>query len=279
MRKWVMSGVLALFCTPVMAQDNSGTLADIRQQLTVLYGQIRALGQELNTTGAPTGAAAGGTALDRLNAIEAELQRLTRQTEEMQFRIDRIVQDGTNQIGDLEFRLCELEPNCDVSKLGDTPTLGGGQVSTNAALPPLEGTPTAPQPQTGPELAIGEQGDFERAREALADGDFRSAAEQFAAFGTAYPGSPLSTAAELGRGQALEGLGDVREAARAYLASFSADPQADTAPVALFHLGAALGQLGKPAEACVTLGEVGVRYPGSDVVVDAEQQMQALGCS
>lgn len=276
MRKWVFSGLLAVLCAPAMAQDNSGTLADIRQELTLLYGQIRTLGQELNTTGAPTGLQGGGTALDRVNAIESELQRLIAQTEEMQFRIDRIVQDGTNQIGDLEFRLCELEPNCDISKLGETPTLGGGALPVAPTAPP----PQQPLPESGPQLAIGEERDFQAAEEALAAGDFRSAAEQYAAFGTTYPGSPLGPAAELGRGEALEGLGDVREAARAYLAAFQADPTQGVAPDALYHLGNALGQLGKTAEACVTLGEVSLRFPqASDAIEEAKNQMQSIGCS
>lgn len=275
MRKWVISGALALLCGPVSAQDQAGTLADIRQELTLLYGQIRTLGQELNTTGAPSGAALGGTALDRLNAIESELQRLTAQTEEMQFRIDRIVSDGTNQIGDLEFRLCELEQGCDIAALGETPTLGGGDAPLSVPPAPAADQ-TAP---AGPQLAVGEARDYEQAQEALASGDFRRAAEQFASFAAAYPGSPLSPAAELGRGEALEGLGDMREAARAYLTAFSTDPGADTAPDALYHLGNALGRLGKTDEACVTLGEVGVRYPMADAVLEAQSQMRNIGCS
>lgn len=275
MRKWVISGLLALLFTPALAQDRAGTLADIRQELTLLYGQIRALGLELNTTGAATGAAVDGTTLDRINAIESELQLLIAQTEQMQFRIDRIVRDGTNQIGDLEFRLCELEPGCDVAALGDTPSLGGGQ-APETAPPPAQDDPGAP---AGPQLAIGEQRDFERASEALANGDFRGAAEQFAAFGASYPGSPLSPAAELGRGEALEGLGDMREAARAYLAAFSGDPTAATAPDALYHLGAALERLGNTEEACVTLGEVGLRYPDAEAAREAQAEMTEIGCS
>jgi len=259
---------------PSFAQDKAQTLADIRQELTSLYGQVRALGTELNTTGAPSGASAAGTALDRLNAIESELQRLTAKTEELEFRVNRIVTDGTNQIGDLEFRLCELEANCDIATLGDTPTLGGGAAPTVAPTPPPQ-TPS----NTGPELAIGEQADFQRAQEALASGDFRSAADQFAAFNAAYPGGPLAAAAEFGRGEALEGTGDIREAARAFLSAFSTDQMGATAPKALYRLGVALGRLGQTSEACATLGEVSVRYPGDDAVLEAQSQMRNIGCS
>ncbi|MEY8843201.1 tol-pal system protein, partial [Cribrihabitans sp. XS_ASV171] len=46
-----------------------------------------------------------------------------------------------------------------------------------------------------------------------------------------------------------------------------------------FQLGAALGRLGQVDQACVTLGEVEVRFPGSPAVARAAQEMTALGCS
>ena len=264
---------------PAAAQSaGNETLADIRQQLTVLFVELRKLKQELNTTGAVGGSIAGSSALDRVAAMESELQRLTAKTEELEFRIDKVVRDGTNQIGDLEFRLCELEPGCDVSKLGETPTLGGEAVLQSPIASPVI-TPEA-TPDQGPELAVGEKADFDRAQAALDNGDFQAAAEQFAAFNQTYPGGPLAPAADLGRGKALENLGDTKEAARAYLSAFSTDQAGPKAPDALVHLGAALGKLGQTAEACVTLGEVSLRYPqAAEARQKATAEMQQLGCS
>lgn len=255
---------------PAVAQDE--TLADIRQQLTALYVDVQRLKRELSTTGGLSSGIAGNTPLDRLNAIEAELQRLTSKTEELEFRVNRITVDGTNRIGDLEFRLCELETNCDIGQLGDTPSLGG--VDNGAGVPSA-----VPPPATGgPAVAIGEQNDIERAQEALAAGDFRGAADQLAAFGQTYPGSPLEPDANYLRGEALEGLGEMTDAARAYLAAFSGDPTGPKAPDALFKLGASLGAIGQTQDACLTLAEVNVRFPGNPAVADAEQAMQNLGC-
>jgi len=80
------------------------------------------------------------------------------------------------------------------------------------------------------------------------------------------------------RGEALKGLGDDREAARAFLAGFSVDPTGPMAPAALFELGQALGVLGQTQEACVTLGEVGVRFPQSPFVTQAQSALQSLSC-
>jgi len=262
----------ALIAAPAAAQDE--TLADIRQDLSVLFVEIQKLKRELSTTGGASAGVSDGSLLDRVNAIETELQRLTGKTEELEFRIGRVVEDGTNRVGDLEFRLCELEPDCDIGTLGDTPRLGG---EAAAAAPAPAPQPTVPT--DGPQLAVSERADFERASEALAQGDFRTAANQFAAFATTYPGSPLETRSHILRGDALAGLEDTRAAARAYLDAFSGAPDGQDAPEALLKLGTALGDLGQTDQACVTLREVDVRFPGAAQVDPARDALAALGCS
>lgn len=268
-RGLVVAIVALLSLSPLraVAQDDQ-TLADIRQELSVLFVEMQRLKRELSTTGSPGVVVAGETVLDRLNAIEGELQRLTARTEELEFRVDSIVRDGTNRIGDLEFRLVELEGG-DVSQLGETTTLGGETLQP-AAQP---ATPTEPT-----ELAVGEEADFRAAQDAMDDGDYVQAVALLEGFNQTYPGSPLSAAASLMRGEALNQLGDTREAARAFLESYTTSPDGPVAPQAVLELGTALGKLGKTREACVTLGEVPVRYPTSAAVSGAQAEMTNLGC-
>jgi TolA-binding protein len=47
----------------------------------------------------------------------------------------------------------------------------------------------------------------------------------------------------------------------------------------LFKLGFSLGAIGQMQDACVTLAEVGVRFPAATVAADATQAMAELGCS
>jgi tol-pal system protein YbgF len=258
----------------VYAQQDE-TLADIRQELTILYVEVQKLKRELSTTGAPGGTGVtGSSVLDRVSAMETALKKLTAQTEQMGYRIDRIVADGTNRIGDLEFRLVELEGG-DVSQLGETTTLGG-----DVAAQPLSGVVDGdPGGALTDELAVGERSDYEAAVKALEDGDYSKAMEMFSGFEQSYPGSPLAPEVNLGRGKALDGLGDTREAARAYLASFTANPTGPVASSALFELGASLGRLGQKDQACVTLGEVGVRFPAAEAAESARQEMAALACN
>ncbi len=255
------------------AQDQQ-TLADIRQELTVLHVEVQRLKREFSTTGSPAPNLSGSSILERVDAIEAELQRLTRQTEQLNQRVQNVVTDGTNRIGDLEFRLVELEGG-DLSTLGETSTLGGDTVAPETGAATVVTPPATDQG----ELAVGERADFDAASQALSDGDFQTAADLLAQFETSYPGSPLAPEANLKRGHALEGIGDTREAARAFLASFTGDSEGVFAPEALYELGAALGRLGQTDQACITLNEVGVRFPSAPAFANATQEMSALGCS
>jgi tol-pal system protein YbgF len=269
--------------TGAHAQNREQTLADIRQELSVLYVEIQRLKREMSTTGGVSTQSVGGSTIDRLNAIEAEMTRLTALTEQLEFRIDSVVRDGSNQIGDLEFRLCELEADCDIASLGQGTTLGGVTPTTGAASGTLPSTQTGLGTDTGSlgdgiELAVGEQADFDAATAALEDGSHSAAASQFAAFLDNYPGSPLTTDARLLRGAALEASGENTQAARAYLDAFSAEPNGAKAPEALYLLGRSLGRIGQVDEACVTLSEVSVRFPGGQAASDAQAERQRLAC-
>jgi len=254
-----------------VAQDRGETLADIRQELSVLYVEVQRLKRELSTTGTPEIVMGESAPLERIDAIERELRRLTAKTEEIEFRIDRIATRGGRQIGDLEFRLCELEANCDISALtGGATTLGDVEVSafTSVELPVPEEV----------QLAIGERADFDRASATLENGDLPLAAEQFAVFVQNYPGGPLIARAYFLRGSALEQSGQIRDAARAYLDSFSTAPNGPVAPDALFKVGAMLAALGQMPDACQMLGQVGIRFPGSDAELEARATMVEIGC-
>ena len=273
-----VAALVALGPVRLAAQD-SQTLADIRQELTILHVEVQKLRRELSTTGTTSVDVTGNTVLDRVAAIEAELQRLTAQTESLGHRIERVVTDGTNRIGDLEFRLVELEGG-DVSTLGETTTLGGADTGTATSTPPPATAIPQPAPQTGTggELAVGEKADFDAAMAALSSGDTGRASELFNAFNLAYPESPLAPEANLNLGKALEASGDIRRAAQAYLAGFTAGPTGPVAPETLQLLGASLGKLGKTQEACVTLAEVGARFPATDAAARARAEMVSLGC-
>ncbi|MCX7288426.1 MAG: tol-pal system protein YbgF [Rhodobacterales bacterium] len=278
MRLIHLAVVLALLPLSAVAQDRAQTLADISAELGQLAAEFNALKAELVSTGAAASGAAGGDALTRMDTIEAELARLTARTEEVELRLNRVVADGTNRIGDMEYRLCEVTEGCDPTTLGATSTIGG-DAGGAAVEPAVTDAGAATDAGTGgAELAVAEQADFDRAKGVLASGDFRGAADLFATYAQSYPGGPLIPEAHFLRGEALTSLGETSNAARAYLEAFTAAPDGPFAPDSLLKLGEALGALGQTQEACVTLGEVGIRYPGSMSATQATVAMQGLGC-
>lgn len=272
------------------------TLADIQADLNRVKAEVEGLKQELQPTGTTViNLPAGSAVPDQINAIEAELQQLTAQTEALQNRINRVVTDGTNRIADLQFRLTDALGG-DTSKIGKATPIGGGTMpaagaaagagagaaatGTTAAAPAAGsgGDATDQSGQSGPPLAVGEQADFDKAKAAYEANDFKKAADLFASFAQTYTGGQLTGEALYMRGQALSRMGDTANAARAYLNSFSSYPKGPKAPDALTKLGVSLGKLGQTKDACTTLGQVSVRYPSSGAVVDAAQAMQSLGC-
>ncbi len=264
---------LALSLVPggLFAQDRAQTLADIKAELAALNAEFTGLKQELVTSGAVNSGVAGGNALQRLDTIEAALMRLTAQTEQVELKVNRVVSDGTNRLGDLEFRVTELEGG-DIGALPPTQPLGG-----DAGAAPVV-APTATPAPAGAELAVGEQQSFDRAKGVLGQGDFRAAAQEFEAFAKAYPGSPLMQEAQILRGDALKQSGAMADAARSYLDAFSGKPDGAMAGDALVRLGTALGALGQAPEACVTLQEVGIRFPGSAAATEAQSALSGMAC-
>ena len=282
MRGAVLGAVLAAALGgPASAQDAAAsagaeTLADIRQQLAVLNVEMKTLTRELSTTGAPALGIEGTSFPDRVVSLERQLQSLTTQVERLQFRVESVARDGGNRIEDLRFQLCELTTDCDLAALPEPGALGGaveGVAPQGAVDTAASGDATA-----GAQLAVGEQADFDAAR-ARMDADPAAAAEAFAAFVQTYPGSPLATEAQFLRGEALTRTGAHAGAARAYLDAFSAGPDGSRAPEALLGLGRSLGTLGQTDEACLTLSELPIRFPGSAAARDGAAARAELGCS
>ena len=259
-------------------QTREQTLADIRQQLAVLNVETQKLRGEMNTTGGPGVSTGGSTVLDRVNAIETELQRLTAATERLQFRVDSVSRDGAARIEDLRFQLCELTTDCDLDTLPAPSPLGSDGAATVAggATAPAANEPS---PDAGADLAVGERGDFDRAKAALDAGDNATAARGFEAFVATYPTGPLSAEAQFLRAQALARDAQTQAAARAYLEAFSGTPEGPHAAESLVGLGTSLATLGQVQEACLTLAEVGVRFPASPAVAEANAARANLGCS
>jgi tol-pal system protein YbgF len=249
---------------PASGQTQAQTLEDVRLDITQLSELMQELRGELLTTGnSGVSQDSVGTILQRLNNLEADLSAALGLVETLEFRVVQIADDATRRIGDLEFRLTELE---------------GGDTGSLTTPPPLGGESTVGN--GGQELASDEQRSFDAGVTMYDAGEYQAAAEQFATFTTTYPGGPLTSEAQYRRGLALAGLQDWGGAARSYLDSFSGAPDGPFAPVSLYELAASLGALGQTDQACLTLDEIGIRYQNVSVDLGAQilAQKQTLAC-
>jgi TolA-binding protein len=254
---------LAQASDPARAQ----TLADLRAEIAALSADLSELRREFLASGsaAQTG---GGTLLDRIVTLESEIMRLTGATEALDLRLRRIVDDATLRIGDLEYRLTELEGG-DTSALGTTQPLGGDTPAESAPAAadaaPAEGA-VAPDPTDAGD-AIGTAAEQAGAR--LDAGDPAGALAILDAAIAAAPDDPAMGELDLLRGEALLSLGRPIDAAQAFLDSVSGSPDAPWSATALLRLGATLGSLGETVDACLALTEVVTRHP-ADVAAVAE---------
>ncbi|MDP5307606.1 tetratricopeptide repeat protein [Paracoccus spongiarum] len=272
----LLAGFLAL---PVAAQEP--TLADLKAELYSLRDELQSLRGELVASGAAGFQAAGGDgAIDRMNAMEARLMQLTDRIEQLQNRVGRIVEDGTRRIGDIEFRLCEMDETCDLGAL-ITPDLGGLAQGggTVPQLSPVQPSARPARPSGAAATTAGEQADFDRASEALANGDFRTAAEMFGAVAETHAGGPLTAEALFLRGAALDSAGDPKAAASAWLEGFAAAPDGPRAAESLLGIARVIAADGDPMASCLYLAEIPARFPGSEPAAEAERRMTVMDCA
>ena len=278
---------------PAPAQDESteATLADIRQELEFLLGEVRYLKSQLVTTGPPQSSSArrGGSVALRVDAIESELRQLTGAVEELQFRVETIVEDGTRRIGDLEFRLVELEGG-DLSSVGKVPALGTAEPDSAKA----KETEAAAAESSGESTGNGTEDEAAAPRKPVYPGEtpFEVAMAAFEAgnyadalgyLDTALdPDSDAETFAEVRfwQGESHFALQDWQSAASSYLDSFSSSPKGPHASGSILGLGVSLGELGHADEACLMLSEAAVRAPNDPEVAGmARRERVRFGCN
>jgi len=249
--------VLAL-AGPVQAQDM--TLEDIRGDISILSQQLEALRGEMAATGT-TGLSAreAASALVRIDEINADLRAALGRVEALEIKIRQIIDDGTKRIGDMEFRLTELE---------------GGDATLNAPTTPLGEAESEEDAISAEVRAIHE------AKLSLEAGDGATAARALAEFLTNFPDGPLTSEARYWQGEALAMQGDFQNAARSYLSGFSGAPDGAFAARSLYGLSISLFELGQGEQACLTLAEIQIRYVDIDEPLsrDIIEQREAMAC-
>ena len=143
LRRVLLTVALAALPGISLAQTapDAATLAEIRAEIDALAAEIGTLRAELVAPNPQTTGIVNPAPLQtRVDQTNLELQRLQAAIEALQLRVEKVVVDGTNRIGDLEFRLTELSGG-DLATYQDPPPLGEGEGANDpealAALRPV----------------------------------------------------------------------------------------------------------------------------------------------
>lgn len=282
----------ALAQTPAQAPAPAGnpaiSIADLRADLDLVAAELQMLRAMLKQSGAAGYASAGGPdVIARLDHIEATLRRLTGQAETARNRIEALADDTALRLDDLEFRLCQLDAQCDLGALMSDGGGLGGHPGTDAVDLSLGGDPRSPASPVWDGAAAGlfdlpvsaaERSDFDAAQTLAQAGDHAAAAFAFGEVAEDHAGGPLFAEARFREGQELLALGDRRGASRAWTDVFAADPAGPRAPEALFGVARITAEGGQTEPACLFLSEVILRYGTLPRIAGAAPLYDQLDC-
>jgi tol-pal system protein YbgF len=279
------------------------------------------------TTGAPAPSAAPPPAIGpaagtsgafveqtevRLSQLEGQMRELTGKLEEALFRANQIQQRLDRLVGDVDFRLGQLErggapagqaapapaaPEPPTGSAVQAPRAGANVAPGEQRLVLVPGQPpTAPtqQAQAGGAPAAASQValpagppevQYEFAyglyQQAVQDrGDFGRAESALRQFVTTHPQHRNAGDAQYWLGETFYARRDWNAASREFAAQFRAYPQHAKAPDSLLRLGQSLGQLNRRTDACGTLAELDRRHPNASqsIKIAATRERQRLQC-
>lgn len=239
----------------------------------------------------------------RLSALEGQIRDLTGRIEETLNRVTQVQQRLEKLVGDVDFRLGELEKGkapapAEAAAPASAPTAPAAPVTRpgEARLQLVPGgPPTAPQsaqaggapaaaanvtlpagpPETQYEFAYGLY------QQAVQDrGDFGRAETALRSFVSANGTHRLAGDAQYWLGETFYARRDWTNASAAFAEQFRRFPQNAKAPDSLLRLGQSLGQLNRKPDACGTLAELDKRYPNASqsIKIAAQRERARLTC-
>lgn len=244
----------------------SSSKEDLLYRLNVLDAEIADIRARLggavgaNTVPSVGGGGGGGDT----GAMEGEIRRLTAKVEQLENQIRQLNTQIANRLGDLEFRVNELE---------GVPNDGGTQ-----PLLPNQGAEVESGNQQV--ASISERGDLDRAIGDVNKGRFDQAEDRLRRFLNTYPSSPMTGEAWYWLGESQFVRGNLVDASRSYLNGYQAQAKGTHAPDNLYKLGVTLGRVGQINEACLTLREVRRQFPTAarGIPSKADAEADQLSC-
>jgi TolA-binding protein len=210
----------------------------------------------------------------RLDAMEAQLARITGQHEENSYKVRQLEESLNKFKGDAEFRIAAIEQ----SRAAEPAEEPSAEATPSPAAAPAPARAEAPAPRKA-ELAVAEpaeatqraetpQAAVDEAEEAYLDGfrmweggKYAEAAPVLEQMAKKFPKHRRASYAQNLAGRAYLDDGKPATAAKLFLSNYQANPKGDRAADSLYFLGQALAKLDKDAEACKVYDELEEVYP------------------
>jgi len=255
--------------------------------------------------GAPSGGFVEQTEV-RLSALESQMRELTGRLEETLNRVVQVQQRLDKLVGDVDFRLLQLEKGAAPPAAAEAAPPGAPAAAAAPAQPVLRPgeqrlvlvpgqPPAAPQAAAAPPVAAAAapvtlpagppETQYEFAyglyQQAVQDrGDFGRAEQALRGFVSANGAHRLAGDAQYWLGETFYARRDWPNASAAFADQFRRFPQNAKAPDSLLRLGQSLGQMNRKNDACGTLGELDRRYPtaSQSIKIAAQRERTRLQC-
>ena len=201
----------------------------------------------------------------KLSEIENDIKRLHNRFEILENNYYQDLKAIKGQTNDIKKRVLFLE--------GKTPNNENELINIDSH----ENT----QINSDTPATISEEDETFRSALSLHDsGNWADSENKFSNFIEKYPTSKLLANAFYWRAETKAEQENWIGAANDYLESFSISPSGEYSPKTLFGLGISLGAIGEREQACLTLDEVGMRFPDIGAVLsqDIEKAKKLLNC-
>jgi tol-pal system protein YbgF len=202
--------------------------------------------------------------LNRITQMQAEMQALRNQIEQLQNDNAQLKQQGQDQYVDLDSRLRRVEGG------SVAPAASGGVARTPAAVATPVPAASRPAPQGD------EQAAYSTAFDALKRDDFVASARGFQAYLDAYPQGALAPNARYWLGESYYVTQNYPVALKAFDSLLSQFPDSSKAPDALLKKGYCLIEMGQAGPGQQVLDRVIKSYPGTEVARLAASRLRAL---
>ena len=284
MRHWTAAFGMILLALPAAAQIESREGIALQNQILELRREVQALAARgggsavapLPPPRSGASAPAGGgeltaALLERVQQLEDEVRRLRGQTDELGNTVQRSGDEQKKALGDLDFRVQELEGRGGGTRPANPPAQQQGAARPAAPATPPAATPASP-PRT-PELALRE------GKAALARRDY-AGAEAAAREVLANRQTPRATDARFLLAEALYGKRDYQQAALAYDDTYRRAKTGSKAQDSLLGLANSFTAINEKQSACATLDQLRSEFPTprADLRDRIAQARQRAGC-